>query len=95
MSKPTSKTLSKTYRLHRNCIDNIELLVKAGRAETQTALLEMLVSREKARYDMEREEEELDRAWALAMESSEYCAEMKAIQSDFASSDAETARRIP
>ena len=43
---------------------------------------------------MDREEWELDQAWSIAMESSEYLAEMKAIESDFASADAETAQRI-
>lgn len=95
LSKAIGKTLSKTFRLHRHCVEDLELLVKAGRAQTQTALLEMLVAREKTRYDMEREEQELDHAWSIAMESSEYVAEMTAIESDFASADAETARRIP
>jgi len=51
-----SKTISKTFRLQRPCVEALEQLVKAGRAETQTALLEMLVAREMARYDMERED---------------------------------------
>lgn len=90
-----SKTISKTFRLHRHCVENLELLVRAGRAETQTALLEMLVARERVRYDMEREEQELDQAWSVAMESSEYVSEMRTIESEFAAVDAETARRIP
>lgn len=38
----------------------------------------MLVAR--SRYDMEREEQELDHAWSIAMESSEYVAEMTAME---------------
>lgn len=89
-----SKTISKTYRLDRACVEALELLVKAGRAETQTALLELLISREKVRYDMEREEQELDRAWAVAMESSEYVAEMRLVESEFAEADAEAGRKL-
>jgi len=90
-----SKTISKTFRFHLQCVEALDLLVKAGKAETQTALLELLVAREKARYDMEREEQELDRAWSVAMESSEYVAELRNIESEFADADAETARKIP
>ena len=89
-----SKTISKTFRLQRPCVEALEQLVKAGRAETQTALLEMLIAREMARYEMEREEQDLERAWSIAMESSEYVAEMKQIESEFADADAESARTI-
>ena len=86
--------VSKTFRLQRPCVDALEQLVKAGRAETQTALLEMLISKEMARYDLEREERETEKAWSVAMESSEYVAEMMQIESEFANADTESARRI-
>ena len=90
-----SKTISKTFRLQRPCVDALEQLVKAGRAETQTALLEILIAKEMARYEMEREERDLEKAWSLAMESSEYVAELRLIESEFASADAESARLVP
>jgi phage FluMu gp28-like protein len=89
-----SKTVSKTFRLQRESVEAMEDLVRSGRAITQTALVEMLVSREKARLDFEREEQILDAAWKKAMESPEYRLEMSQIELEFVSADAEVARSI-
>ena len=50
--------------------------------------------KEMTRYDLEREERDLESAWSTAMESSEYVAEMLHIESEFAVADAESARQI-
>jgi len=89
-----SKTLSKTFRLRRQSVDALDALVRAGRAESQTALVEMLIAREKCRFDMEQEERELDQAWSEAMKSAEYASEMNRIEAEFATADAESASQI-
>lgn len=88
------KTLSKTFRLQRQSVEALEDMVRSGRAESQTALVEMLISREKTRLDMEREEQELDKAWAAAMDSPEYVNEMQEIEAAFQTADIESARMI-
>jgi alkylhydroperoxidase family enzyme len=89
-----SKTLSKTFRLGRLTVQALEQLVKAGRAPSQTALVEMLIAREKARLDLENEEQEMEAAWISAMNSGDYCAEMSAIEAEFTGADAEAAGTI-
>lgn len=54
----------------------------------------MLIAKEMARYDLEREEQGLEKAWSMAMESSEYVAEMMQMEGEFANADTESARRI-
>ena len=87
-------TVSKTFRLTHEAVNSMQELVRAGRAQTQTALLESLIAREKARLTMEREERELDEAWQKAMSNPEYRAELAGTESAFAAADAESARMI-
>ena len=68
--------------------------VNAERAKSQTALIEELVEREKARHDMEQEGRELDEAWSAAMESAAYHTEQAQVVADFVAADAESARGI-
>lgn len=89
-----SKTTNKTFRLSQEATQALEDLVRAGKARTQTALLEALIAREKRRFDMERRELELDAAWEAAMASPEYRAELLDIEENFADADAESARGI-
>lgn len=87
-------TVSKTFRFHSGTVRALDDLVKAGRAKSQTALLEELVEREKVRHDMEQEERALDEAWSAAMRSPAYRTEQAEIEADFAAADAESARVI-
>lgn len=89
-----SKTSNKTFRLSHEATRALEELVRAGKARSQTALLEALISREKKRLDMERQEQELEDAWEAAMASPEYAAELYELEEAFTDADAESARGI-
>ncbi len=89
-----SKTSNKTFRLSQEATQALEALVRAGKARSQTALLEALIAREKKRLDMEHQEQELEAAWEAAMASPEYPAELLEIEESFAGADAESARGI-
>ena len=72
----------------------LEELVKAGRASSQTALVEELIRQEKVRLDMQHEEKKLDAAWKAAMQDKSYRTEIRRTMDDFATADSESAELI-
>ena len=88
------KTVSKTFRLTPSTVAAMQDLVDAGRAQSQTALLESLIARERIRLSMEQEDRDLDLAWATAMKSAEYRAELAEVEESFITADSESSRMI-
>lgn len=89
-----SSTVSKTFRLTPKAVSALQELVCAGRARTQTALIEWLISRERARLTMEQEDRDLDEAWEKAMSCAQYREEIGEMEAAFAEADSESSRMI-
>ena len=87
-------TISKTFRLQEDTVNALQELVEVGLAVSQTALLEWLIRREKARLQVKTEEETLAKEWAEAMQDADFVADLHEVEASFRSADQESSGMI-
>ena len=88
------KTISKSFRLTSETVEALEELVEGGAAPTQTALIEQLIQRERARRKKVSEEQSLVMEWAQSMLDPAFVADQQEIEAAFASADLEASLDI-
>lgn len=87
-------TISKSFRLSPQAIRALEELVSAGRAPSQTALIEELIRRERLKLELQMEEQALDAEWAEAMQDPVFREDLEAVERDFRHADSEAWARL-
>lgn len=83
-----------TFRLHQPTIEGIDALVHSGVASSRNALLEALVEQALRALRRREREAQTEKIYAHAFQAASYANEQEEVPQDFASADAETARRL-
>lgn len=91
MPKTTAQRVRKrTFYMHRDVLEGVGALVRAGYAPSQKAVIEQLVRRQFGRLQQKRREQRLRAALAAAMRDPRYRASQEAVEREFAPLDRET-----